>query len=51
VPVPNKSVKPIDDWYDCLLSGNPPRVAQEERQCDAQLAVEGDHYHTVTNPM
>jgi uncharacterized radical SAM protein YgiQ len=41
----------VGDGCDCLIPANPPKQALEKRRHDAQRAVEGDHYHTVANPV
>ncbi len=33
-----------------LIPANPPKEALEARRRQANNAVQGDHYHTVTNP-
>ena len=40
----------IGNGCDCLIPSQPPKEALEKRRREANRAVEGDHYHTVSNP-
>ena len=41
----------IGNGCDCLIPAQPPKEALEARRRQANEAVQGDHYHTVANPL
>jgi hypothetical protein len=41
----------IGGGCDCLIPATPPKAALDKRRRQANQAVQGDHYHTVANPV